>query len=75
MIPMDWRFWILFIAFNHFEKLGGILGMSTWLVDHDVILDKYVKGKPLPSPISHHHGDMDPMVPFWAAGFWKIFTR
>ena len=55
-------------AFNHFDEIGGLLIMSSWLCDSETVLSKYKNGKPLPGPISHHHGDIDPMVPHFMAG-------
>ena len=57
-------------AFNHFDNVAGILTMSTWLCDHETILQKYFDGKSLPGPISHHHGDIDPMVTLDSAGYY-----
>ena len=55
-------------AFNHFDEIGGLLIMSSWLCDSEAVLSKYKNGKSLPGPISHHHGDIDPMVPHFMAG-------
>lgn len=49
-------------ALNHYDNLGGIIAMSSWLADHERVLKPYQEGKALPGPIQHHHGDFDPMV-------------
>jgi len=54
-------------AFNHFDSIGGLLIMSSWLCDSETVLSKYKNGVKLPGPISHHHGDIDPMVPHFMA--------
>ena len=55
------------IALRHYDEVGGVLVMSSFLPinlndNSKNILKKFQDGKPLPGPISQHHGDIDPMV-------------